>query len=93
MPKGRIIGTRTWGATGPRNGDETPTWTHGGSFTHNKLWTQVVQAGYQTRGLHFENYEGVGIKPDEVVPFDRDDFLSGTDAQLQAAIRYVESQQ
>ncbi|MDR3301241.1 MAG: hypothetical protein LBT01_01745 [Spirochaetaceae bacterium] len=94
MPKGRIIGTRTWGATGPRNGNETPLYTHGGSFTHNKLWTQVVQAGYQTRGLHFENYEGEGVLPDDgEVPFDLVKFTAGEDVQLQAAIDYVKSEE
>jgi C-terminal processing protease CtpA/Prc len=91
MPKGRIIGTRTWGATGPRRSDATPSATHGGSFTHNKLWTRVVQAGYQTRGLHFENYEGEGVPPDDEVPFDLAKFNAGEDVQLQKAIDYVNS--
>jgi hypothetical protein len=93
MPKGRVIGTQTWGATGPRIGDTSPSQTHGGSFKHNKLWTQVIQAGFQTRGLHFESYEGIGIKPDKVIEFDLAKFNAGKDVQLQEAIRYVESQQ
>jgi hypothetical protein len=98
MPKGRLIGTRTWGGTGPHWQNESPNYTHGGCFTHNKLWTQVYQAGYQTRGLHFESYEGAdnGVPPDEEVEFDLAQFTNATtprDVQLQAAIRYVESGQ
>jgi C-terminal processing protease CtpA/Prc len=89
MSTGHLIGTRTWGATGSRWGAESPSLTHGGCFTHNKLWTQVIQAGKQIRGLHFENYEGVGVPPDELVEFNLSDFNSGTDVQLEAAVAYI----
>jgi hypothetical protein len=93
MPGGHLIGTKTWGATGPRNGNESPSISHGGSFTHNKLWTKVTQAGWQSRGLQFQNYEGEGVPPDdEPVKFDLLKFNAGDDVQLKAAIDYVSSE-
>ncbi|MDR3324633.1 MAG: hypothetical protein LBS82_01405 [Spirochaetaceae bacterium] len=86
---GRLIGTTTWGAVGLRVGDASPVITHGGSFTHNKLWTGVVQAGLQAQGLNGEVFEGVGLEPDERIEFNLSAFASGTDAQLEAAIAYV----
>jgi hypothetical protein len=90
MPGGHLIGTKTWGGTGPRQGDTSPNETHGGCFTHNKLWTKVTQAGWQTRGLNFENYEGIGVSPDDdPVEFDLTRFNAGDDAQLVKAVAYV----
>jgi hypothetical protein len=102
MPKGFVIGTRTYGATGPGVGDMNPAALRDGSFT--VVWDGgsiiVKQAGWQLRGPRFENYEGVGITPDMTVPFNWKDFTNngvynagGKDAQLEAAIDYVEEQQ
>jgi hypothetical protein len=101
MPNGYLIGTQTYGATGPRIGDISPAAFKSGSFTVE--WDggslEVVQAGLQTRGLHFENYEGIGIVPDEVVPFSWKVFTNnsaydagGRDAQLEAAITHITGQ-
>jgi hypothetical protein len=92
MPGGYLIGTQTWGATGSRIGDSSPSELHGGCFTHNKLWTQVVDGGKQARGLQYENYEGEGVTPNKVFPFDRSQFTDVTtpkDVQLDAAIYYL----
>jgi hypothetical protein len=102
MPRGCLIGTTTWGATGPRFGDYNPNVLNGGSFT--VTWPSgslnVVQAGYQTRGKNLENYEGIGIEPDLRVPFSRKDFTNngkydsgGVDDQLEAAIDYITNSQ
>jgi C-terminal processing protease CtpA/Prc len=99
MPNGYLIGTRTYGATGPRIGDDYPNALNDGGFTVR--WSSgysfsVTQAGYQTRGKNFENYEGIGIEPDERVPFSRKKFTNngnydaaGCDGQLKAAIEYI----
>jgi hypothetical protein len=99
MPNGYLIGTRTWGATGPRIGDDYPNALNDGSFTVR--WfpeglLQVVQAGYQTRGRNFENYESIGIEPDLYVPFSQLKFTNngaydeyGSDDQLQKAIDHI----
>jgi hypothetical protein len=85
MPHGYLIGTTTWGATGPRWGDTSPSATHDGSFTGNKLWVNVIEAGWQTKGLNFESYEGIGIKPNEEIEFDWNEFRNGgKDRQLGA---------
>jgi hypothetical protein len=101
MPKGYLIGTQTYGATGPRIGDVSPAALKSGSFTVQ--WDgggiNVIQAGSQTRGIHFENYEGIGIEPDEEVRFSWKAFTNdgaydenGTDAQLEAAITHITGQ-
>jgi C-terminal processing protease CtpA/Prc len=98
MPKGYLIGTQTFGATGPRVGDVSPAAANGGSFVNNNsasLWRQVVQAGKQTKGADGTNYEGVGITPDEIVEFDFAEFYgdgagSGRDRQLHAAIKHID---
>jgi hypothetical protein len=92
MPTGYLIGSKTWGGTGPHMGDESPAITHGGCFTHNKLWTRVYQTGFQLRDRDFQNYEGDGITPNEVA-FSKTAFDSGTDAQFLAAKAYIESHQ
>jgi hypothetical protein len=99
IPNGHLIGTQTFGATGPRIGDESPEAFKDGSFTVR--WAtgtvQITLAGAQTRGIHFENYEGVGIEPDQRIPFSRAAFTNngnydagGADAQLEAAIQHIE---
>jgi hypothetical protein len=89
LRNGYLVGTQTWGATGPHYQEDSPGWTNGGCFTHNKFWTQVYETGYELRALDFTSYEGVGVPPDKKVPFSYNAFTdssSPTDAQLQAAI-------
>jgi C-terminal processing protease CtpA/Prc len=98
MPKGYLIGTKTYGATGPRVGNISPAVANGGAFLNiggASLWVQVVQAGFQTTGADGVSYEGVGITPDEVIEFDWIEFRgdgvgSGRDRQLLAAIRHID---
>jgi C-terminal processing protease CtpA/Prc len=91
LRNGYLVGTQTWGATGPHFQDDSPGWTNGGCFTHNKFWTQVYETGYELRALDYTSYEGVGVPPDKKVPFSCSAFTatpasSAKDAQLQAAI-------
>ena len=98
MPRGYLIGTRTFGATGPRFGDLSPAVLNGGSFINlsgNTLWEHVIMAGFQTRSVERRNYEGVGVPPHLTVTFDWAEFYgngtgSGRDRQLLAAIRHID---
>jgi hypothetical protein len=86
MKNGRLVGTQTWGGTGPHMGDKTPAYTNDGCFGHNKAWVQVYETGFELRDRNMQSYEGKGLTPDDVVSFDKTDFDSGTDAQLEKAI-------
>jgi hypothetical protein len=98
MPNGYIVGTRTFGATGPKFSPFTPAHLNGGSFTTligSTFWRQAIMAGLQTKGVDGTNYEGVGLTPDEVVEFNWTEFYgdgegSGRDRQLEAAIRHID---
>ena len=90
MPNGILVGTRTFGATGLRFGD-SPIVLSGGSFNvvaGNTEW-RITEAGFQTRGPDFTNYEAVGIEPDFIVPFSKNDFIAGHDAQLEKAVDLI----
>jgi hypothetical protein len=101
---GTVVGTQTWGATGPMLGSEySPDYVNGGSFTiadsAGEIAIGVKEAGYQFRGPNYENYEGVGVTPDYPVDFDYAQFrppegaASGTakDVQLEKALEVTES--
>jgi C-terminal processing protease CtpA/Prc len=98
MPKGYLIGTQTFGAAGPRLGDVSPAAANGGSFENRSsasLWSPMTQAGWQTKCADGASYEGVGIRPDEVVEFDWAEFYgdgagSGRDRQLLTAICHID---
>jgi hypothetical protein len=89
--RGHVVGTMTYGAVGWRMNNIDPTETNGGPFTGNKFWTQVTQAASETRSINGENYESVGIVPDQWVDFDKLKFMGGKDVQLEAAIKYLDS--
>jgi len=91
MPNGYVTGTRTYGALGLRRTDsDTPVIQMGGPFTHNKFWTSVTLVSQQTCGPDYENYDGLGIEPDETVAFSKTKFEDGHDPQLLAAIRHID---
>ena len=98
MPRGYIIGTQSFGATGPRFSDVSPGALNGGSFINlsgNTFWSAVTMAGFQTRSAERRNYEGVGIVPNLTIAFDWAEFYgngtgSGRDRQLLAAIRHID---
>jgi hypothetical protein len=103
MPKGYLIGTKTFGATGARaDGDDSDypnsLATNSGSFTvetvadssADYLRLTVIEAGTEFKGADGRNYEGVGLEPNKVAPFSRSDFRNGIDDQLQAALNYID---
>jgi hypothetical protein len=100
MKGGYMVGTRTWGGTGPHFQTTSPGLTNGGCFTHNKFWTQAYQTGFQLVDINYRSYEEIGVPPNEPVTFDAEVFNSnwatadklspsrrgGKDVQLEAAI-------
>jgi C-terminal processing protease CtpA/Prc len=97
---GTVIGTQTWGATGLlRNVGYSPDYLNDGSFSiadsTGKMAITVYEAGLQYRGPNYENYEGSGVTPDYLVPFDYAQFWpesgKGKDIQLEAALEITES--
>jgi hypothetical protein len=73
LPNGRLMGKRTFGATGPRMSDDNPAYANGGSFKGGYVVTQVNQAGWQTRSAGGENFEGIGVPVDETLTFNDSD--------------------
>ncbi|GHV76063.1 hypothetical protein AGMMS49942_08840 [Spirochaetia bacterium] len=69
LPNGYVMGKRTYGATGPRVSDNNPLLVSGGAFKGSYLVKQATFAAWATRGVRGENYEGIGVPPDETLPF------------------------
>jgi hypothetical protein len=91
LRNGYMVGTTTWGGSGPHFQGDSPGLTNGGSFTHNKFWTRVYQTGFELRGLDFTSYEGKGVPPNKEVLFSHSAFTAtpatnAKDAQMLAAI-------
>ncbi|MDR2468272.1 MAG: hypothetical protein LBD22_04845 [Spirochaetaceae bacterium] len=93
MPSGCSVGYRTFGALGPRLSSTTPLYTNGGSFNGGPFWKNVIQAGFQTRGVDKSNYDGVGIQPEIVVEMSASDFRGGRDLQLEAALGIIDGKE
>jgi C-terminal processing protease CtpA/Prc len=97
MPNGYVMGKQTYGATGPRLGDDNPIPLSGGSFKNGYLVKEVMYAGYATRSVHGVNYEGIGVPVHKTLPFGEyewDRFENyGEDLWLEAAVEYIESEQ
>jgi hypothetical protein len=72
LPNGHLMGKRTYGATGPRLGDDSPTFANGGSFKGGVVVTGVTQAGWQTQSVRGENFEGIGVPVDKTLTFNKE---------------------
>jgi carboxyl-terminal processing protease len=81
LKRARIFGTRTAGAALPSYFLRLP---NGDGF-------QYVIADYVT--VSGRRLEGNGVQPDEVVPLDRRALLAGRDPVLDAAVRWIRSQE
>lgn len=89
LPNGHLIGNRTYGGTCVLNGvyDADYSGTFGSSDGNHFVYltTYLVLYG-EERAL----YEGVGVTPDETVPYDKQLFKKTLeDNQLTAAINYI----
>lgn len=90
LPKGKFIGTTTWGANGPL----TPSvYFNGGQFTVGSgmpngymfVYTSSVMFKYLDGNI----YEGRGIPPDVWVPETKSAYQSGHDIQLERALSFI----
>ena len=77
----RVFGERTMGAALPSQFDKLP---NGDVFIHATA-DFVTSTGTRL--------EGRGVIPDQVVPMKRADLLAGRDAALDAALRWIDTQQ
>jgi carboxyl-terminal processing protease len=81
LKRARIFGTRTAGAALPSDFIRLP----------NGDGLQYVTADYVS--VSGQRLEGNGVQPDEVVPVDRRALLAGRDPTLDAAVRWIRSQE
>ena len=94
---GYVIGTKTMGAVGVSAAAGKNTAYNGGGFEMNHFIKYASGAEVQIRGAADKTvYEGVGIEPDKKVDMDWPEFygmdgVEPADAQLEAAIEYINS--
>jgi hypothetical protein len=89
MPNSYIIGERTGGASSYLPSFDTK--YNGGGFTGGPFWTAVSMAGFETKNLDGNVYEGKGLPVDEAVDPEWDDFFAGTkDNRLEKAILHID---
>lgn len=97
LPKGVVIGRTTYGATGPFAGHElfedgvfyVGSGDYFGNVKNGKGYMYVYTSSAMTKGLHDEIYEGKGVPPDIWVRENTDYATTNKDAQLDAAINYI----
>ena len=80
-----LIGERTYGATGPLS---NPDIFNSGSFDIGNFMS-VKTSSAEFRDLAGISYEGTGITPDIVIPFNPEELALGKDRQLEEAIKYL----
>lgn len=83
LPNGVTIGTTTWGATGPLADYEI---YNSGQFKIGNFMT-VYTSSAAFKSFDGFIYEGVGVKPNQLVLFDLQKANRGIDTQLEEAIR------
>lgn len=82
-----IIGERTYGATGPIS---DPKVFNSGSFKIGNF-ADIETSSLEFISLDGASFEGVGIKPDMIVPFNYSALLRGIDRPLEEAIKKINS--
>ena len=82
LPKGRIVGERTWGANGPLTANEN---LNGGQFTAANFLFAYTSSG-MFKYIDGNIYEGKGFPPDDAVPFNLNSFQTSGDKQLEKAL-------
>ena len=87
LPNTYVIGDTTWGATGPLNTEISL--YQGGQFHFANSFGFVYTSSVQFKYNDGKIYEGKGFPPDEYVPINQDSLNIGRDAQLNAAVRYL----
>ena len=84
LPKGVLIGGKTYGATGTLNGDNKI--ANAGEFSLGSYITQVYTPYAEIVDENYISYEGVGIDVDVNVPYT---LTLDKDARLEAAFEYI----
>lgn len=80
-----LIGERTYGATGPLS---NPDIFNSGSFDIGNFMS-VRTSSAEFKDLAGISYEGTGITPDIVIPFNPEELSLGKDRQLEEAIKHL----
>lgn len=88
LPKGKVIGERTWGATGNIAGNEIYGY---GSFNVDGF-LKIEMSSSNFRYKNGKSYEGTGFSPDIAVPFNLSLYQIGRDNQLENAIEVLNSE-
>ncbi len=90
LPKGCVIGERTWGGNGPLLGNFEI--NYGGTFGDRNLKNTYHYVYTSTDVLRMADgkiYEAQGISPNIEVLFDAEQMQAGNDVQLNAALDYI----
>ncbi len=91
LPKGVSIGSTTHGAQGSLQTDNNI--GNAGQFSVGSYITLVYTPYKQTFAMDGTSYEGKGIPATIEIPFNKQEFESGTDGRLMAAFKYVNDNQ
>ncbi len=85
MPNGIVIGERSYGGHGPLNGDINK---HYAGTLENPAFMMRTSTS-MTKRMDGRCYEGIGVIPDIEVLFNKDEFNSGNDIQLNRAVEFI----
>ena len=87
MPNTKVIGERSYGATGPLISDSNFTYGTPASSKDGSVYAYTSTLCF--KDTHGRILEGNGVEPDQTVSYDKDAFLQGNDPQLAAALQFV----
>jgi len=89
FPKAKLVGEKTWGATGPIPFNDIR--YLGGQFVAANF-VHVYCAGVEFRDKNLISYENKGLTPDIAIAYDTTAIKNNIDLQLNKSIEYVISQ-
>ena len=106
MPNGKVVGDRTYGATGPLwsntilhdvfyNGCFGDTNLYNrfledrGTYSNDNFTYYVYTSTFEFVDRNYESFEGKGVNPDILVPYNEQELKAGTDKQLERALEYL----
>lgn len=89
LPKGKVVGDTTFGATGPYTSDSA-IWNDGPFIISNFM--NITTSSGQFKYIDGKSYESKGFPPDKKVRFDINSFfIQGKDLQLEAAFKEIDN--
>lgn len=89
LPKGIVIGERTYGGTGQLESDNSAFEKYYGGYFAIGGKITVYTTMTMTKDVNGVNHEGIGLTPDIEVPYDEETIESGIDNQLERAVEYI----